>query len=144
LKLILSGISLSIFSFLLYELKLKPKHYFALGLFFCFLSSLIYINKNLFFMNLSSLILATIIALAVTSAYSMVLRKKYLITIPAFIIGFLYPTGRENYLTYSVIYPLLSKIRYTGFLYTTFGLLGIFVQIFLESILISVILNIFS
>ncbi len=130
----LLAVCLALYSYLLERLNLRALHYFVFGLLLCLLSSVMYASKSM--MNFSSILLATILALAVVSAHSLIYKKKLTVLVPAFVVGLLFPRY-GNTLTYSFVYPLLSKLQYAGVMYTALGMAGIFIQAFLESLAIT-------
>ena len=139
-----------VFSWVLCKLgdHFKFKHAFLAGIAFCLISSLVYMTKSL--LNISSGIVIAILGFAVVSGFLLSSRwmlktkkvkKCEIVAVSALIISVLFAFGWGTMLSYSVIYPALAELRYTGVFYTAFGAFGIFFQALLESFLLSVVFS---
>jgi len=147
LEVVALTLSISVYSWLLSMLRLNFKLSFAAGIALSLLSSALYAGRS--FLAVSSILLATILALAVLSGFLLVFdnlieesnSRRALIVIPASTVAIIFSLGYGTALSYSFIYPALSSLNYTGVLYTAFGMLGIFLQAFIESLAVSLVIR---
>ncbi len=126
----------------------KFRHAFFAGIAFCLISSLVYMTRSL--LDVSSAIVMAILGFATVSGFLLSdkwtlktkkVKRCEVVAVLALIVSVLFAFGWGTVLSYSVIYPALAELKYTGVFYTAFGALGIFFQALVESFLLSVVFS---
>ncbi len=134
-------VAVSVYSYLLSLLKPGFKKSFAAGVALCFVSSVFYVTHSMHVMGFSSILLGTVIVFAILSGFYLFCEDSRKVVFPALLVSVLFSLGYGTLLTYRIVYPALSYVGYTGFMYTAFGMLGIFLQAFVESALVSFVVS---
>ncbi len=136
-------LGVSAISYLLGSLKLRTWIYLVCGIALCFSSSLLYSTGWVLLLSASSFLLSLVLGFAAISGFrlaALLLKREgplWEAVIPGATVATLFSLNLGSELSYSVVYPVLAQLGYTGLLYTALGYLGMYVQALLVSLSVS-------